>query len=292
MQIITKGLTYTYSEKSKSLAVHAITDINLTIEEGDFFGIVGHTGSGKSTFIQHLNGLIKLAKNHGEIRIGEFDLGDKKCDFKALRSKVGMVFQHPEYQLFAETVEEDIAFGVKNFMSHLNSEEVKNAVRSAMEYVGLDYEKYKDKSPFSLSGGQKRRVAIAGVIATHPEVLVLDEPVAGLDPQGKREFIELLKELKKRVVKTIIIVSHDMNLVAENCNKIAVFKEGKVFAVGSPKEVFSRAEEIKESGLELPLTASLTKALKDKGISIENDFTEQGFASALVQYFKGRGEGL
>lgn len=289
MQIIVKNLSYTYSEKSKALAVRAIKNVDLNIEEGDFFGVVGHTGSGKSTFIQHLNGLIRLEKGHGSLVVGEYDLSDKKCDLRSLRAKVGMVFQNPEYQLFAETVYEDVAFGIKNFMPNIGKEETDALVRSALERVGLKYEKYKDKSPFALSGGQKRRVAIAGGIAVNPEILVLDEPVAGLDPQGKKEFVELIRELKKGSVKTVVIISHDMNLVAENCNKIAVFNEGEIFSVGSPKEVFSRSEELLKIGLDLPVTAKLTKALKERGIIVENDFTENDFAEKLKRVLEKRG---
>ena len=186
MQVEAKNLTYVYSEKSKSLAVKALDDITLTIDEGDFFGIIGQTGSGKTTFVQHLNGLIKMEKNKGELRVGEYDLSDKKCDYKGLRARVGMVFQYPEYQLFAETVKEDVAFGLKNFKNDMSEEQKEESIKEAIELVGLDYEKVKDKSPFELSGGQKRRVAIAGVIVTKPEVLVLDEPAAGLDPLGKK----------------------------------------------------------------------------------------------------------
>ncbi len=289
MQIVTKDLTYTYSQSSKELSVTAINGVNITVEEGDFFGIIGHTGSGKSTFVQHLNGLIKIQKNSGSIVIGEYDLTDKKCDFKSLRAKVGMVFQYPEYQLFAETVKEDIAFGLKNFYPNMTSEEMDDAVKTAMEYVGLDYEEYKDKSPFSLSGGQKRRVAIAGVIVSKPEILVLDEPVAGLDPQGKKDFVSLLHHLKDSLVKTIIIVSHDMNLVSENCNKVAVFENGQVKKIGAPKEIFLADNEITEIGLELPLTAFLTKELENKGVKIDSDLTEKDFIEKFVSAYKNGG---
>ena len=207
MRIEVKDLTYVYSEKSKALAVKALDRVSLTVEEGEFFGIIGHTGSGKTTFVQHLNGLIKIGKDKGSIKIGEYDLTDKKCDFMGLRAKVGMVFQYPEYQLFAETVKDDVAFGVKNFNKGLTDEQIESMVRLAIEKVGLDYEKVKDKSPFELSGGQKRRVAIAGVIVTRPEVLVLDEPAAGLDPVGKREFLELLKRAFLRVYASIMVLA-------------------------------------------------------------------------------------
>ncbi len=289
MQIVSKDLTYIYSEKSRDLAVKAINGVTVTVDEGDFFGIVGHTGSGKSTFVQHLNGLIKVGKNKGSLVIGDFNLADKKCDYKSLRAKVGMVFQYPEYQLFAETVSADVQFGIKNFFPTLSAEAIEEMAREAIITVGLDYEKVKDKSPFELSGGQKRRVAIAGVIASKPEILVLDEPAAGLDPKGKRDFIELLKTLHKDFVKTVIIVSHDMNLVAENCNRTAVFSKGELYAVGTPKEIFSRYGEIAELGLDLPVTAYLTKTLAEKGINIESDFTEKSFVDGVVKSLFERG---
>ena len=286
MQVEVKNLSYTYSKGSKSLAVKALDDINLTINEGDFFGIVGKTGSGKSTFVQHLNGLIKIQKNSGEIKVGEFTLGDK-CDYKKLRAKIGMVFQYPEYQLFAETVFDDVAFGLKNFYPDLTNEEKTERVKGALELVGLDYEKIKDKSPFELSGGQKRRVAIAGVIVTRPEVLVLDEPAAGLDPKGKREFLAMLKTLHASFVKTIIIVSHDMDLIAENCTRVAVFEGGKIQAVGTPEEIFAKEEVLKNSGLDLPVTAFIERELKKMGYDFSCDLTVKGFVSAVKNLIDG-----
>lgn len=289
MQVKVENLSYTYG--SKKLKVKAVDNISLDIFEGDFFGIIGQTGSGKSTFIQHLNGLIKVQNEQGKIKIGDFDLTSKKCDFKALRSKVGMVFQYPEYQLFAETVFEDVSFGLKNFEPKLSTAQIEERVKSAISLVGLDYEKVKNKSPFELSGGQKRRVAIAGVIVTRPEVLVLDEPVAGLDPTGKREFVALLKNLHKDFVKTIIIVSHDMNLVSENCNRIAVFKSGKIIATGSPKEIFSNEEMLKDCGLELSSTAFLTQELAKKGIIIDSNLTIDGFIKGYISSINGQKQG-
>lgn len=291
MQIISDNLSFVYSEKSKSLQVKALDGVSIKINEGEFFGIIGKTGSGKSTFIQHLNGLIKVQKDRGSLIVGDYNLVDKKCDFKRLRAKLGMVFQYPEHQLFAETVSEDVAFGIKNFMPEISPEQAEEMVKEAVELVGLDYEKVKDKSPFELSGGQKRRVAIAGVIVTKPEVLVLDEPAAGLDPKGKREFISLLKRLHGNSIKTIIIVSHDMNWVAENCTKAVVFKDGKVLEHGTPKQIFSCAEKIKKAGLELPVTAYLTQTLKDAGIEIENDLTEEGFIKAFCEYYFNKNGG-
>jgi len=282
MRIKAENLSFSYSPKSKDLKVRALKNINLTIEEGDFFGIVGHTGSGKSTFVQHLNGLIKVQKDSGKITVGEFDLTDKKCDFKALRKKTGMVFQYPEYQLFAETVKDDVAFGLKNFFPELSEEEREEKIKKAIELVGLDYERVKDRSPFEFSGGQKRRIAIAGVLVGEPEILILDEPAAGLDPKGKKDFLNLLKTVHGQFVKTIIIVSHDMNIISEYCNKAAVFSEGEIYKTGMPSEIFSSKEEIEKLGLELPVTAELTFALKEAGADVENDFTVDDFVDKVA----------
>lgn len=288
MRIVTENLSYTYGEKSKGLEVKALSGVSLTIEDGEFFGIIGKTGSGKTTFVQHLNGLIRVQKNAGRVIVGEYDLSDKKCDMKSLRAKIGMMFQYPEYQLFAETVKEDVAFGIKNFFPNLGEKETEERVKTALNLVGLDYDRYKDKSPFELSGGQKRRAAIAGVIVTRPEVLVLDEPAAGLDPVGKREFISLLKRLHGEFVKTIVIVSHDMNLVAENCTRAAVFSHGRIIAEGTPKDVFERENAVKE-GLELPVTAYLARELNARGYKISvSDLTVNGFADAVANEFFAR----
>ncbi len=287
MRVESKDLTFIYGEGSKSLSVTALDKVSLTVEEGEFFGIIGQTGSGKTTFVQHLNGLIKVGKDKGSVIVGEYNLSDKKCDFKGLRAKVGMVFQYPEYQLFAETVKDDVAFGLKNFAPNMPEEEREKLVREAVETVGLNYDRIKEKSPFELSGGQKRRVAIAGVIVTKPEVLVLDEPAAGLDPVGKREFIELLHKLHGAFVKTIILVSHDMNLVSENCTRAAIFSHGKIHSVGTPKEIFSRYDELVKLGLDLPVTASLTRALKENGIEIDSDLTVDGFIESVAKKLAG-----
>ena len=283
MQIEVKDLTYVYSEGSRDLSVKALDKVSLTINEGEFFGIIGQTGSGKTTFVQHLNGLIKIGKDKGEIKVGDFLLHDKKCDFKGLRSKIGMVFQYPEHQLFAETVFDDVAFALKNFEQNLSQSEVEERVNQALELVGLDYQAVKDKSPFELSGGQKRRVAIAGVIVSRPEVLVLDEPAAGLDPVGKRDFLRLLHSLHKSFVKTIIIVSHDMNLVSEHCTKTAVFSHGKICAVGTPKEIFSDFDLIESLSLDLPTTAKVIKKIKENGVEIDCDLTVKDFVRAVKE---------
>ena len=308
MRIVAEHLSYTYNARSP-FAVNALKDVSLTIEEGDFFGVIGHTGSGKSTFVQHLNGLIRLPSSlkkrykqkvkRGQtapplprLTVGEFDLAAYKTNFRALRAKVGMVFQYPEYQLFAETVEKDVAFGYKNFAEQKPTEEqVQSAVRAALEVVGLSYDELKDKSPFDLSGGQKRRVAIAGVIVSRPEVLVLDEPAAGLDPQGKQEIMDLLHKLHREWCKTIIIVSHDMDEIAENCNRVAVFSEGEVKYVLPPSELFEKSEELEKLGLDVPLSAKLTFALRKRGVNLQNDFTIEGFIKSVLDYKKREGEG-
>ena len=293
--VTAKNVNYVYNPSSP-FETHALTGVDLEISSGDFFGILGHTGSGKSTFVQHLNALIKLpsAEKKGKKRKGDstvltvagYDLTDKRTNFKELRKTVGMVFQYPEYQLFAETVFEDVAFGLKNFADEkLSEEEIKTAVKDALERVGLSYEEVKDRSPFELSGGQKRRVAIAGVIVTRPRVLVLDEPAAGLDPLGKAEIMRLLHDLHKEWCETVIIVSHDMDEIAENCTRAAVFSGGKVVAVGTPKEIFT--EEIKGAGLDLPFTAKVEQALLKEGIALSSDLTRADFCRAVLRFAKG-----
>lgn len=307
MRIVAEHLSYVYNARSP-FATAALKDVSLTIEEGEFFGIIGHTGSGKSTFVQHLNGLIRLPSSlkrykkkklkKGQLsppetvlKVGDIDLGDKKTDFRALRKHVGMVFQYPEYQLFAETVKEDVAFGLKNFSKGLSDEETERAVKAAVEVVGLDYEALKDKSPFELSGGQKRRVAIAGVIVTRPEVLVLDEPAAGLDPLGKREVMGLLHKLHREWCKTVVIVSHDMDEISENCTRAAVFADGCVRYVLPPRELFRHAAELGEMGLDVPLTAKLCAQLEEAGVHVDCDYTTEDFCRAVLAAWREKKEG-
>lgn len=285
MRVKAENLSYTYSAKSKSLSVKALKDVTLTIEEGEIFAIIGHTGSGKSTFVQHLNGLIKGTEKEGKLTVGEFDLREKKCDFSGLRAKAGMVFQYPEHQLFAETVKEDVGFAAKNFFPNDNPELRKEKIKTAISTVGLNYAEVANVSPFELSGGQKRRVAIAGVIVAKPELLILDEPVVGLDPKGRKEFLELLKKLHRDFAKTVVIVTHDMNIVADFCDRAAIFKDGKLFAVGTPDQLFSDEKKIAEAGLELPVTAYLKNALGED-FSV-NDLTTEGFIESVAKYFGG-----
>ena len=298
-----KDLAFTYSKKSP-FATRALKGINLHIDDGEFFGIIGHTGSGKSTLIQHLNALIKLPQAEKRYRkkrvkkgqvppvlpsinVGGFDLKNKKTDFKALRASVGMVFQYPEYQLFAESVFQDVAFGLKNFNKKLTPEQIEEAVKSSIEIVGLNYEEVKDKSPFDLSGGQKRRVAIAGVIVTKPHILILDEPAAGLDPKGKNEIMGLLHKLHREWCKTVIIVSHDMDEVAENCTRVAVISEGEVFACDRPAELFMRADELIKLGLDTPLTTKISTCLEQSGITIHSDCTVKDFSDKVIEVYGG-----
>ncbi len=299
-----KNLTFTYSKKSP-FATKALKGVNLHIGEGEFFGIIGHTGSGKSTLVQHLNALIKLpqagkryrkkrvkkgspAPELPEITVGQFDLSSKKCDFKSLRASVGMVFQYPEYQLFAETVFADVAFGLKNFNKNLGKEEIEKAVRDSIEMVGLDYNEVKDKSPFDLSGGQKRRVAIAGVIVTRPGILILDEPAAGLDPLGKKEIMELLHKLHREWCKTVIIVSHDMDEVAENCTRAAVIADGEVVMCDKPDRLFAKHDKLLSLGLDVPLTVKICRGLEKYGIQIEGVCEPEKFASVITGIYGGK----
>ena len=269
MSIVVKDLAFTYSIGTP-YEKKAISNINLTINEGDFLGIVGHTGSGKSTFIQHLNGLIKVQE--GEIEVFDIKLTNAKKpkpDLRKLRSNVGMVFQYPEYQLFEDTVYKDVAFGPKNL--GLSEEEIDSRVKEAIELVGLDYESIKDRAPFELSGGQKRRVAIAGIIAMKPKVLILDEPTAGLDPSGKEQILQLITHLKKNCSPTVIVISHDIDEITRFATRLIVFNHGVVAFDMPMSELFKHQNELVEMGLDIPLAVKIANDLKAKGVAIKND---------------------
>ena len=298
--VFCRNLTHIYNPGSP-FATQALNGVNAEIRAGEFFGIIGHTGSGKSTFVQHLNALIKVPTAEKKykpkkpkkgtvqpppvvLKVDGFDLTDKKTDFRKLRSKVGMVFQYPEYQLFAETVAADVAFGLKNFSDGISEDEINRSVKEALETVGLDYEEVKDRSPFELSGGQKRRVAIAGVIVTKPEILVLDEPAAGLDPLGKQEIMQLLHKIHKEWCKTVIIVSHDMDEISENCTLAAVFSDGKIVREASPAELFLDYATLSGLGLDIPFTAKVTELLEQKGVKLRCDFTSADFVRKTLEY--------
>ncbi|MFZ5942561.1 MAG: energy-coupling factor transporter ATPase [Bacillota bacterium] len=283
MSIEILNLYHTY-QTGTPYETHALQDINIKINEGDFIGLIGHTGSGKSTLIQHLNGLLKPSK--GEIRIDGVNITEKGIKLRDIRKKVGLVFQYPEHQLFEETVLKDISFGPLNL--GISSEEVNQRVKKAMEMVNLKYEQIKDQSPFNLSGGQKRRVAIAGVLAMEPKYLVLDEPTAGLDPRGRDEILEQIKYLHKTLKITIILVSHSMDDVARLANKLIVMHKGKVELEGTPREVFQKPEILKAIGLGVPTVSALVKCLGNKGFPIKTDLlTMEEAKEEILRIIKG-----
>ncbi len=260
MPIEVKDLSHIYA-KGSPFEYQALDNVNFTIEDGEFIGLIGHTGSGKSTLIQHLNGL--LNPSSGTVYVnGEDIFENSKEELAKLRLKVGIVFQYPEQQLFEETVFKDVAFGPKNL--GISDEEIEERVKESLEAVGLNYEEFKDKSPFELSGGQMRRVAIAGVIAMRPEVLVLDEPTAGLDPAGRDEVLKLIEDLHKKRNNTIILVTHNMDDAGKLADKLLVMDHGKIKFFDTPENVFDHVEELEQIGLAAPQVTYLMKKLKEK----------------------------
>ena len=286
-----EALTHIYSKKTPSEKV-ALDNINLVVEEGEFVAIVGHTGSGKSTLVQHFNGLIKPHKKgkNGRVEIYGRATTEKK-GLKQLRFDVGMVFQYPEYQLFEDTVAKDIAFGPKNMK--LDKDEIDRRVRKSLELVGLPYDEFAERSPFELSGGEKRRVAIAGVIAMEPKILVLDEPFAGLDPEGVREITALILKLKSEICPTIITVTHDMDSASTLADRIIALREGKIVADGTPKEVFGNRALIKEIGLDVPFVARIVDKLEERGIILnKNIVTIEELTTELERIRTGGGDNV
>lgn len=278
-----ENLTYVYNPNTP-FETKALNGVNLEIKEDEFIGLIGHTGSGKSTLIQHLNGLTKPTS--GKIIVDGIDITSKGANLRELRQKVGLVFQYPEYQLFEETVYKDIAFGPKNL--GLSEKEVESRVVNAMELVRLDFETLKDRSPFELSGGQKRRVAIAGVLAMKPKVLILDEPTAGLDPRGRDEILGEIFELYNSGGITIILVSHSMEDVAKLVNRIIVMNDGKVAMDGTPREVFKHSDELENLGLDIPQVTKFMKAYKKRNNSISDDIlTIEEAKEELLKYLRG-----
>ncbi len=278
MSIKIENLTYVYMPKTP-FEKKALDNVNLEIEDGEFLAVIGHTGSGKSTLIQHLNGLLKPAS--GKIYVDGTDITDKDTKLVDIRKKVGLVFQYPEYQLFEETIAKDIAYGPTNL--GLNEDEILRRVKKSMEMVGLDYDEYKDISPFELSGGQKRRVAIAGVIAMEPNVLILDEPTAGLDPAGRDDILEQIKFLHEKYNMTIILVSHSMEDVGKLAEKIIVMNDGHIELKGKPKEVFREIDTLERIGLAVPQVTYLMRELKRKGFNVSEDiFTVEKAKSELL----------
>ena len=279
MSIKIENLTHVYMPKSP-FEKKALDNVNLVIEDGEFLALIGHTGSGKSTLIQHLNGL--LEPTSGRILVDDIDITNKEAKLTEIRKKIGLVFQYPEYQLFEETIEKDIAFGPNNL--ELSSEEVSRRVKKSMEMVGLDYETYKNVSPFDLSGGQKRRVAIAGVIAMEPKVLILDEPTAGLDPQGRDDILEQIKLLHEKYKMTIVLVSHSMEDVGKLAQRIVVMNKGKVELLGKPSEVFKEVETIEKIGLAVPQVTYLMRVLRERGFDVSDEiFTVEKGTEAILK---------
>ena len=266
MSVKVENLTHIYNEGLPHESV-AVQDVSFSIEDGQIAGIIGHTGSGKSTLVQHLNGLIK--PKTGSIYIDGENICDGKTVMREIRKKVGLVFQYPEYQLFEETVFKDVAFGPKNI--GLADEELEDRVREAIELVGLDYEQIKDKSPFDLSGGQKRRVAIAGVIAMKPKVLILDEPTAGLDPKAHRDVLDMLIRVHEHENNITIMVSHNMEDIASMSDKVIVMDRAHAVMEGTPEEVFARRAELKQMGLAAPPVTELIDMLNDRGFKLDGN---------------------
>ena len=282
MPIEVNHLTHTYSPGSAFQAT-AIRDVSLTINEGEFIGVIGHTGSGKSTLVQHLNGL--LAPTEGVILVDGEDMNGKGVDKRKIRQKVGLVFQYPEYQLFEETIAKDIAFGPKNL--GLSAEEIDSRVRRAMEWVHLDYDKYAERSPFELSGGQMRRVAIAGVLAMESKYLILDEPTAGLDPRGRDRILGMIKELHKQSGVTVIMVSHSMDDISRLATRLIVMSKGRLVADGTPRELFSQVAMMEEVGLGVPEAAKLVSRLRERGIDLPADlYTLDEVREAILAKWK------
>lgn len=265
MSIIVDHVSHVY-EADTNMAVKALDDVSLVIQDGDFIGLIGHTGSGKSTLVQHLNGLMKATSGH--IYYNGEDIDDDQFHKKELRSKVGLVFQYPEHQLFEVDVFSDVCFGPKNL--GLSQKEVQLRAYEALKQVGLEDE-YFYQSPFDLSGGQKRRVAIAGVLAMKPEVLILDEPTAGLDPKGRSEILELISSLRKKTGMTIVLVSHSMDDVAEYVNRIVVMDHGRKMYDDAPREVFRHVEELEAMGLAAPQVTYMMHQLRKNGFDVNPD---------------------
>ncbi len=283
MRIDVQNLTHIYNE-GQTDEVTALDDVSFTVGEGSITGIIGHTGSGKSTLIQHMNGLLKPSS--GKIFADGTDITSKDVSMPEIRRKIGLVFQYPEYQLFEETVAKDIAFGPKNL--GMSDAEIEKRVHTAMSLTDLDYEKFAVKSPFELSGGQKRRVAKAGVLAMEPEVLILDEPAAGLDPASHRSMMELVRRLNTEHNTTIVLVSHNMDDVAEYCTDVIVMDDGKIFLSGTPREVFRHSSELESKGLGLPFGQCLIREMNRQGADISGDSVLSGedAAEAVLRWLE------
>lgn len=284
MSITVENLTYTYS-KGLPNETRALEDVSFQLEPGEFAAVIGHTGSGKSTLMQQLNGLLR--PDSGKITVGEVCITDPSTKMTEVRRKVGLVFQYPEYQLFEETVAKDVAFGPKQV--GMTGEELNRVVEESIRLTGLDYEAVKERSPFELSGGQKRRVAIAGVLAMKPEILILDEPTAGLDPSAHRDVLELIRRIHRKERMTILLVSHNMGDIAELADRVLVMNRGKLVMNGTPAEVFSRGELLWEMGLGLPPATEFMERLKKRMPGIDAaQLSIEDAAKEICRYLKGR----
>ena len=281
MSIEVKNLNYVYNEGFPGETL-ALDNVNFRLEDGEIVGIIGHTGSGKSTLLQQLNGLLK--PKSGTIVVGDTVITDSSTSMLDVRKRIGLVFQYPEYQLFEETVAKDVAYGPSNL--GLEQEEIDRRVKDALKLVGLDYEQVKNASPFELSGGQKRRVAIAGVIAMKPEVLILDEPTAGLNPKAHRDILDMVRAIHEEENNIIILVSHDMDDIAAMSDRVLVMNKGTVVMNGTPGQVFARRDELTAIGLEVPAASKLLGRLRDEGIEIDTDcLTISQAADRIVEVF-------
>ncbi len=285
MSIIFDNVTYTYMPDTPYQRT-AIQNINLTINKGEFIGIIGHTGSGKSTLVQHMNGLI--SPTTGQVTVDGNDVKAKNEAARNARRRVGMVFQYPEHQLFEETIYEDIAFGPKNL--GVPADELEDRVRRAMAFVGLDYQLFKDRSPFNLSGGQMRRVAIAGVIALEPDYLALDEPAAGLDPRGRDEIFGQIVKLHETTGVTVILVSHNMEDIARFASRVLVMNGGQISLDGTPRDIFgSGRQELRTAGVDVPPLTALIDSLQAKGLQISNTaLSAEAVAEEIMTAVRGR----
>ena len=279
MQIEVRELGYTYSE-GMPFATVALEDVSFTVGSGEFAAVIGHTGSGKSTLLMHLNGLMKPTKGH--VFADGIDINEKTKEAREARRKVGLVFQYPEYQLFEETVLKDVCFGPKNY--GFSPEECEEKAVAALRLVGIDPDEKGGVSPFELSGGEKRRVAIAGVLAMDPQVLILDEPTAGLDPKGHREILDMVRRIHREKGLTILLVSHNMDDAARMADRILVLDKGRLAMDGAPREVFSRREELHAMGLSAPSASEFLALLKEKGLNVRTDiFDEDEAADEIVR---------
>ena len=284
MSITVENLTYTYS-KGMPNETRALEDVSFRLEPGEFAAIIGHTGSGKSTLVQQLNGLLR--PDSGKITVGEVCITDPSTKMTEVRRKVGLVFQYPEYQLFEETVAKDVAFGPKQV--GITGEELERVVADSIRLTGLDYEEVKERSPFELSGGQKRRVAIAGVLAMKPEILILDEPTAGLDPSAHRDVLDLIRRIHRQEDMTILLVSHNMGDIAELADRVLVMNRGRLVMNGTPAEVFARGEQLREMGLGQPPATEFMERLKERlpGIDAASLSIEDA-AKEICRYLESR----